>query len=66
MAFPDATPTTQIQNANLICQSSGAKIAVDTDNKRLWQSDVGLDEGLEVKVLEFLPHRVNAKVVIVS
>lgn len=46
-------PMTKIENPVLICEDSGVKYAFEGFDKRVWQSDPGQDEGIQLKVDDF-------------
>lgn len=58
LALADS-PLTKIEGEDLVCEDSGAKIAVDLGQNgdlktvRLWQAEQGDTEGLELKVTKF-------------
>lgn len=42
--------TTEFKNVNILCQSSGALIAISEQDKTYWQSDAGQTSGLQFTV----------------
>ena len=47
------SPMTAIENPVLVCESEGAKYAFEGFERRVWQGDPGVEEGLEFTILSF-------------
>ncbi|MCB9027239.1 MAG: hypothetical protein H6625_13035 [Bdellovibrionaceae bacterium] len=49
------SPTTLIDRADLICEDSGVKFAIRTafQDEKVWQSDPGMDDGIELSINKF-------------
>jgi len=53
-SFFDVPPPEKIVNPELICEDDGVKIAFNIKERRIWTSDRGLDEGVELAVQSFV------------
>lgn len=47
------TPLTKIENADLVCENKGTKVAFDSQKHRVWQTDPKMTDGYDLRVIEF-------------
>jgi hypothetical protein len=49
----ESSPLTKVEGATITCKDEYQLYAIDAKNKRIWASDPGVEEGMELKVSQF-------------